>query len=88
MKKFHPLLASALIITVGISAVGLMTLVQVGLGDFQNAKGVAEKPRGLLAKSPDRIVKERAKDDSQGIFGFLKTIDKKFTVNTNHATTT
>jgi ferredoxin len=33
-----------------------------------------------MTNAPDKIVAERAKDDSQGIFGFLKTIDKKFTV--------
>jgi ferredoxin len=67
-------------LTVGIAAVGLMTLVQVGSEAFKNAKGAAEKPKGLMAKSPDQIVKERLKDDSQGMFGFLKTVDKKFTV--------
>ncbi len=66
-------------LTTGISAVGLMTLNQVGLEAFKATKGDAEKPKGLLAKSPDQIVTERARDDSQGIFGFLKTVDKKFT---------
>lgn len=65
---------------VGIAAIGLMTLAQVGLEDFKNTKGESEKPKGLLRKSPDQIVRERAEDDSQGIFGFLKTVDKKFTV--------
>ncbi len=66
-------------LTAGISAVGLMTLNQVGSEALKAAKGDAEKPKGLLAKSPDQIVAERARDDSQGIFGFLKTVDKKFT---------
>ncbi|HTK25774.1 MAG TPA: hypothetical protein VL327_04390 [Pyrinomonadaceae bacterium] len=64
----------------GITAAGFMTVVQAGLDNFKNAAGEVEKPKGLMAKSPDQIVKERAKDDSQGLFGFLKTIDKKFTV--------
>jgi ferredoxin len=64
----------------GITAVGLMTLSQVSLDTFKNAEGKAEKPKGLLAKSPDQIVKERARDDSQGLFGFLKTVNKEFTV--------
>ena len=64
----------------GIAAVGLMTLTQVGFDAFESAKGETEKPKGLMAKSPDQIVAERARDDSQGIFGFLKTVDKKFTV--------
>ncbi|HVE59181.1 MAG TPA: 2Fe-2S iron-sulfur cluster-binding protein [Pyrinomonadaceae bacterium] len=66
-------------LTLGIAAVGLMTLNQVGFDAFKGAKGEPEKPKGLLAKSPDQIVAERAKDDSQGIFGFLKTVNKKFT---------
>lgn len=67
-------------LTLGISAIGLMTLNQVGFDAFKSAKGEPEKPKGLMSKSPDQIVAERAKDDSQGVFGFLKTIDKKFTV--------
>ncbi len=67
-------------LTVGISAVGLMTLTQVGLEIFKNSQGAIEKPNGLMKKSPDQIVQQRQKDDSQGILGFLKTIDKKFTV--------
>ena len=58
-----------------------MTLTQVGLDAFKSAKGETEKPKGLMTKAPDKIVAERAKDDSQGVFGFLKTIDKKFTVS-------
>jgi len=64
----------------GITLVGLMTLVQVGLENFENAKGELTKPSGLLKKSPDAIVKERQKEDKQGLFGFLKTIDKEFHV--------
>jgi len=66
-------------LTLGIAAIGLMTLNQVGSDAFKSAKGEPEKPKGLLAKSPDQIVAERAKDDSQGVFGFLKTVNKKFT---------
>lgn len=66
-------------LTLGIAAVGLMTLNQVGFDAFKSAKGEPEKPQGLLAKSPDQIVATRAKDDSQGVFGFLKTVNKKFT---------
>lgn len=66
-------------LTTGISAIGLMTLNQVGFEALKNTNGETEKPKGILAKSPEQIVAERAKDDSQGIFGFLKTVDKKFT---------
>jgi len=63
-----------------ITAVGLMTLNQVGLDALKTAPGTIETPTGLMARSPDAIVAERAKDDSQGILGFLKTVDKKFSV--------
>jgi ferredoxin len=66
-------------LTLGIAAIGLMTLNQVGLEAFKTAPGEIVKPQGLMTKSPDQIVAERAKDDSQGILGFLKTVDKKFT---------
>ena len=65
---------------VGIAAVGLMTLTQVGFDAFKNAAGKTKKPHGLLNNSPEKIVSERAKNDSQGIFGFLKTVDQKWTV--------
>ena len=67
-------------LTTSIAAVGLMTLVQSGFGEFKASPGVAEKPSGLMAKSPNEIVAQRAKDDSQGLLGFLRTVDKEFSV--------
>ncbi|MDM7922517.1 MAG: 2Fe-2S iron-sulfur cluster-binding protein [Pyrinomonadaceae bacterium] len=67
-------------LTLSIAAAGLYTLAHVGLDAFKAASGIAAKPAGIMAKSPDAIVAERAKDDSQGMFGFLKTVDKKFSV--------
>lgn len=67
-------------LTLAIAAVGLMTLVQAGYDDLKAAPGIAEKPSGLMAKSPNEIVVERKKDDSQGLLGFLKTVDKKYSV--------
>ena len=64
-----------------IVAVGLMTLNQVGLDAFKAASGEVEKPSGIMTKSPNSIVEARATDDSQGMLGFLKTINKKFSVN-------
>ena len=68
-------------LTLGISIVGLMTLNQVGLEAFKNDGGSGVTPSGVMTKSPDAIVRERHKDDSQGLFSFLKSVDKKFTVN-------
>ena len=67
-------------LTTAIAAIGLMTLVQSGYEDFKAAAGVAEKPSGLMSKSPKEIVEERKKDDSQGLLGFLKTVDKEYSV--------
>ena len=67
-------------LTTAISAVGLMTLVQAGLDELKKTPGTVEKPQGTLAGSPDQVVAARAKDDSQGLLGFLKTVDKKFSV--------
>lgn len=64
-----------------IAAVGLMTLNQVGADAFFAGSGETAEPGGLMVKSPEAIVKARAKDDSQGLFGFLKTVDKEFSVN-------
>src|SRR4029078_6547950 len=60
---------------------GFMTLNQVGLERFKAAAGEVEKPSGAMAKSPDSIVSARKKDDSQGLLGFLKTVDKKYSIN-------
>ena len=67
-------------LTNAIAAVGLATLNQVGTEAFFATTGEVEAPSGIMKKSPDQIVAERAKDDSQGVFGFLKTVDKKFSV--------
>lgn len=63
-----------------VTAVGLMTLVQVGTDRFRAASAERAKPAGSMAKSPESVIAERGKDDSQGLFGFLKTVDKKFSV--------
>jgi ferredoxin len=68
-------------LVIAISAVGLMTLNQVGMEAFKASAGEVKKPTGIMAKSPDAVVAERAKDDSQGVLGFLRTVDKKFSVN-------
>lgn len=65
---------------VGISAVALMTLQQVGMEAFRASSGAVKITKRAARKSPEQILKERARDDSQGLFGFLKTIDKEWTV--------
>jgi len=65
---------------IGITAVAFMTIQQAGLGAFKNAAGAMLLDKKHSKKSPDQILSERAKDDSQGWLGFLKTVDKKWTV--------
>ena len=65
---------------VGITAVALMTLEQAGLEAFASAPGAMLIDRRHARKSPEQVLKERARDDSQGLFGFLRTTDKRWTV--------
>lgn len=67
-------------LTIGITAVAFMTVRQAGLAAFRQAKGEMLLERKNAKKSPDQVLRERAVDDSQGLFGFLKTVDKKWTV--------
>ena len=67
-------------LTPGITAVGFMTVQQVGLAAFNSASGQIAIDSKHAKQSPEQILKDRAKDDSQGLFGFLKTVDKKWTV--------
>lgn len=66
-------------LVVGITAVAFMTLQQVGAEPFRTSPG---KIRELSSKSPDQILRERARDDSQGLFSFLRP-DKVFTITFN-----
>ena len=68
-------------LTVGITAVAFMTLRQAGLTAFKHAKGEMLLDGKHAKKSPEQVLRDRAVDDSQGLFGFLKTVDKKWTVN-------
>jgi ferredoxin len=67
-------------LTLGITAVGFMTLLQAGLDAFKESPGDVLIDKKHLGKSPEQILKERARDDSQGILGFLRTTDKQWTV--------
>ena len=64
----------------GITAVAFMTLRQVGLDAFEQSPGNVNIDRKHARKSPEEILRERAKDDSQGLLGFLRTVNKKWTV--------
>jgi ferredoxin len=61
---------------VGITAVAFMTLQQVGAVAFKAAPGLISNVHN---KSPEQVVRERARDDRQGLLTLFKP-DKVFTV--------
>ena len=67
-------------LVIGITAVAFMTVRQAGLTAFEAAPGKMLLDKKHARKSPGDVMRERAVDDSQGWFGFLKTVDKKWTV--------
>ncbi len=67
-------------LVVGITAVAFMTLQQVGAEAFKAAPGTIHIDAKHARKSAAQVLKERARDDGQGLFGFLRTTDKKWTV--------
>ena len=67
-------------LTIGITAVAFMTIRQAGLASFESARGEVSIDKKHARKSPEQVLRERAVDDSQGFLGFLKTVDKKWTV--------
>lgn len=68
---------------IGITAIAFMTLQQVGLPAFKASPGTVHLNREIAKKSPARVLRERARDDSQGILGFLKTANKTWTITFN-----
>lgn len=65
---------------VGITAVAFMTIQQAGLSAFKSAPGTLSIDRKHAKKSPEQILRDRAKQDSQGLLGFLRTVNKQFTI--------
>ena len=65
---------------IGVTAVGLMTLQQVGLDALSRASGDVRVGGPTARLSPDRIVSRRKRDDRQGVLGFLRGIKTEFTV--------
>lgn len=66
----------------GISAIGLMTLRQLGQEAFE--KAVDSPAQGdLLPKNPDRVVAKRKRDSRDGLLTFLKGINRRYDVRWN-----
>jgi ferredoxin len=64
----------------GITAVALMTLRQVGTEAFEAAPGTIHLDPSVRARSPHQILRRRARDDWQGPLGFLRGLKKRWTV--------
>ena len=61
----------------GITAVAFMTLQQVGAAAFKSASGAIHNQSD---KSPEQILKDRARDDKQPLLSSLFNPDKLFTI--------
>jgi ferredoxin len=64
----------------GMAAVGLMTLRQAGPEAFAAAPGRVHLSDAARAMSPHQVLRRRARDDSQGLFGFLRGLRTTWTV--------
>jgi len=67
-------------VLLGITAVGLMTLRQAGVDAFVDAPGRVHLTERARATSAHQIMARRAKDDWQGLLGFLRGVRKRWTV--------
>lgn len=65
---------------IGITSVAFMTVRQVGLEAFKAAHGTISLDKDHVKRTPEQVLQGRAKDDSQGMLGFLKTVNKQWTV--------
>src|SRR5205823_170123 len=65
-------------LVVGMVAVGVMTLQQIGLDAFrqETARGANEK----AGKSPAQLLAARTKNDSQGLMGMFRGLKARYTV--------
>jgi ferredoxin len=69
-----------LAVVVGIAAVGLRTLQQVGPGALAAAPGETLGPGAWEGRSAQEVLASRQKQDSQGMLGFLRGDRKQWTV--------
>jgi ferredoxin len=63
----------------GLSAAALMTLRQAGPAAFAGPASVHLSPE-VRAASAHQVLKRRARDDWQGLFGFTRGIRKRWTI--------
>ena len=64
----------------GISLVGLMTLRQAGPDAFASAPGKIHLADEIRRLTPHQVMRRRAKQTSQGLFGFTRGLKKRWKV--------
>ncbi|MCH7823429.1 MAG: (2Fe-2S)-binding protein [Acidobacteria bacterium] len=67
----------------GITAIGLMTLRQVGPKAFDGAEGKLYISNWARRRSPQKIIADRARNDGGGILGYLKGLKRDYTIRFN-----
>ena len=67
-------------LVVGLTAAAFMTVRQAGLAALKSAPGEVHVDGRFLKRTPEEVLRARARDDSQGPLGFLRTTDKRWTV--------
>lgn len=69
----------------GMAAVGLMTLRQVGPEAFAAAPAEIHLSERARVLSPHQVLKHRARDDWQGVLGFTRGINRRWSVRFDEA---
>lgn len=67
-------------VLLGMTLVGLMTLRQAGPADFAAAPGDVHLSDRIRALSAHQVLNKRARDDWQGLLGFARGVNKRWTV--------
>lgn len=67
----------------GITAVAFMTLQHVGIEQFKAASGRLTLNAKAAGKTPEKILRERARDEGQGLFAFLNGNLKRYKITFN-----
>lgn len=67
-------------LTLGITAVAFMTLEHVGFEAFAASPGTIRLAPEIASLSPAKVIEQRKKVPGQGFFGFLRSVDRRWTV--------
>jgi len=68
---------------IGITAIAFMTLQQVGEDAVEAAPGTLHISDWARKRSPQRVLADRAKNDTGGLLGWLKGLRREYTITFN-----